>query len=224
MNRAISRAAALGAICLLTACGHETLNTQESQRSAFDPELQGGWVSLCEGKQINRLAFQEGRLTVERTTYYDTECQDPVRTTKQSGNYKLAHTFKQGVLNSIIFHGDPAVAITFHTDDDVDAQNNNIARIQNENEQEIPAGTTPAERKRILRENLKLRAAKQLTVWQKGQEKILNRLQAEKLEGLGLAPQPAVEMDTRKSLRYELDNGYLQFAGGGDFGRVYSKQ
>lgn len=212
-----------GAFLLLTACGkNEVLNKQENQRSDLGPELQATWRSHCEGKRVHQITLQGEQATFERVDFFDPECQDKARTTRHAGKFNLAHNYKEGVLNSIIFIAENDVKVTLHNDTEVEEQNNTLARLGKETEKEIDIKETPAQKKFLARENLKLRAVKALPLWKRDEEKPLNRLQLEKLKP-GLAVEPVTEQGSRVSIKYEFDNGYLQIAGAGDFARVYTK-
>src|SRR5688572_16071575 len=103
MKMALNLFMLLVATVLISACGNHILGEQESQRNAMDEELRGTWTSLCEGKRVHTLTVEVDKMSLAGTDYYDAECQSPVRTVRQDGTYKLAHTFKEGVLNSIVF-------------------------------------------------------------------------------------------------------------------------
>lgn len=201
-------------LVLVAACGKgEPLLSQESQRKAFEPELQGTWSSTCAAKKIDSVTIGGGGMTFQTTSFHDPECESKERTVAHAGSYSLAVNYKSGVENSVVFQAGPEVAVTLHTDYDVDTQNNVLTAVNAEKEKEISTGLSPGARKNITRENLKIRAAKALAVWKRDEPKILNRFQLEKLQAAGLAASPVAEQGSRVVLRYEVDNGYLQLGG-----------
>ncbi len=201
-------------VLAVVGCGRgEPLRTQESQRLAFEPELHGSWTSACANKTVDSVTFVNGTLTFQSSTFADPECETRLRTVAHAGTYSLAVNYKTGVENSIIFQAGPDVSVTLHTDDDVDAQTTVLNRINNnEKEADIPPGLGLVQRKAIVRENMRIRAAKALTVWKKDEPKSLNRLQFEKLKS-SLGVEATAEQGSRKVYRYEVDNGYLQLGG-----------
>ncbi len=226
LQRMLLFVSALGIFLGLVACGKQgTLGVQETQRNDLGPELLGVWTSHCEGKRINRLTFAGQRLTVERVVFLDPECQERQRTTRHSGAFKLAHNYKTGLANSIVFSLDNDIGVTFHIDGEIDDQNSNLSKIQNEKEVEIVAAQPLALRKQTSRDNEMIRAGKQITSWKRDEEKTLSRLQAEKLDAsYKISTSPVAEFGSRLSLKYEIDNAFLQISGGSDFARVFSKQ
>lgn len=212
-------------ICVLitTSCGDSgTLSLQEAQRDVILPELVGIWTSLCEKNRLVQLTFDEVRLVVDWTDYYDPECTDPKRTTQHAGSFDLAHTFKEGKLNSIVFTADSALTLKLHTDFDVTTQNNAIANVQNEEEQKILPTMTPEQIAIATRENMRIRETKKLEYWKRDEPKTLSRLQIEKLNEYGLKAFGVIDYGSRVGFRYELDNGLLQIALGGS--GVFAKQ
>ncbi|MBI4403273.1 MAG: hypothetical protein HY537_03890 [Deltaproteobacteria bacterium] len=209
-------------IVFIVACGgNDPMAKQQDQRSAVGPKLQGTWVTGCENQQISRLVFVNDRITVERVTFFDPECQEAQRTTRQAGSFQLTSSYKESIPNAIIFTLDPEVRMTFHAEYDVDVQNNNLIFVRNQKESEIKPVLSPSEKKNIIRANARIRAAKELGDWKKDEEKALNRLQVEKINEFGNIIRPFTEFGTRRSVRYELDNGFLQLLGSEEFGRVY---
>ena len=203
----------------ISGCGSEFFGKQENQRNDLRPALQGRWVSSCTKKVIHVVDILGDRATFEENTYFDPECVEKERTVKQSGSFNLAHTFKEGKDNSLVFGADSDVRVTLTTDYEVDVQNNTLAMVNNEKEQVIDVRSPTPDKKRIARQNEALRAAKAVTPWRRDEEKSLNRLQLEKLSGMGLQARPVVEQGTQAGVRYELDNGFLQLEG-----RVYTKK
>lgn len=198
----------------LVGCGKgEPLLSQESQRLAFEPELQGTWSSACAGKKVETVTIGGGGMTFQTTSFHDPECESKERTVAHAGSYSLAVNYKSGVENSVVFQAGQEVSVTLHTDYDVDGQNNALTVINSEKEKEIVNGMTPVARKNTTRENLKIRAAKALSVWKRDEPKVLNRFQLEKLQAAGLNAAPVAEQGSRVVLRYEVDNGYLQLGG-----------
>jgi len=210
----------------LIGCGKaDILNKQERQRNEMTPELQGGtWVSHCEGKSIARLNFTEKAMTITHEKFYDAECRDHRRTVTQTGHYSLAHNFKEGINNGIVFIAGEKFEVSQGADFEVDTQNNVLTKISNENETEIKADMTAQQRRDVTRENLRIRESKQLSIWKRGEAKSLNRLQTEKLNAYGLSENPFVDFDNRALFRYEYDNGFLQVNAPVIGGRVFTKQ
>lgn len=208
----------------LAGCGKNQVGTQADQRSTFTPELRGAWLSHCENKAIHKITIEDGKMAFEKVTYFDPECQERDQTVRQSATSALSTNFKDGVNNSIVLVPSNDVLVTLHSDFDSDNQNNILTRINNEKEAEIRPEMSPAQKKQTARENLKIRAAKELKPWKRDEEKTLNRLQLEKLATNGLASRTIAEQLSQISVRYEVDNGFLQITGPGDYARVYSKQ
>lgn len=209
----------LASVLFMAACGrNEVLDKQENQRIDVAPALVGSWSTTCQGGKINRLVVQGDRAEFQETVYYTPECEEEVRTVAHGGTYRLANNFKEGINNSIIFIADGEVVVTLHTDPEVDQQNDALSKINNEKETEISTIAGQPQKKAATRENLKLRAVRSLEPWVRERAKKLNRLQLEKLSVNGLQASPVAEQGTRSSIRYELDNGFLQLGG-----RVYAK-
>jgi hypothetical protein len=214
-------------LLLASACGkNQPLTTQEDQRAEFGPEIPGRWMTNCKDKQIHRLSIDEKKITFERTDFYDEECQEQVRTTRQGGSYALSHNYKTGVNNSIAVVADQEVRVTLHTDTEVFQQTNALALISEEHEKPIKPEDTVDLKKTQAWENRKIRAAKLISPWKQDEEKALNRLQLLKLQEKPylLKVTRVAEQGSLFSLRYEVDNGYLQITGPEDFARVYHKQ
>lgn len=212
------------ASALIVSCGSDhVLDEQSHQRDALGPEIAGIWKSRCQGKQVVQLNFANDHLTVDRLNYFDPECVELSQTTRTTGAYKLSNNFKTGINNTIVYDVDQEVRVTLNTEYDVDAQNNNLAKIQNTKEVEIDPKLTPVQKKEVARENLRIRSAKELKNWKKDEEKVLNRLQAEKLATMGVDNKTAAEMGSRASILYQVDNGYLQLTGGADFAHAFAR-
>lgn len=217
--------AALAGMVLLSACGKEnnTTDKQASHRSSLGPELRSPWQTTCADKTTYRVVIDTDRMTFEKTTYLDQYCTEKERTVRHSGKAALAHNYKEGVDNSIVFQADMDVVVAVHTDFELDSHNNNLTKINNEKENEIKSEWNPYEARRVRWENLKIREAKRLAQWKRDEEKVLNRPQLEKLKDYGLAADPVTEQGNRISFRYEVDNGFLHLSGPGVFGRVYAR-
>lgn len=214
----------VAALIVLGACGKaDTVGKQESERDEIGPELQGVWISACEGSSIEKVTFAGDALTFNRVDYFDPECEEPIRDMSHKGTFKLSHNYKSGVNNSIVFVAGDAIDVTLFTDMEVDAQNDNVSRVQNEKEPETGGIVDPRARKMASREQRKLRSSKQIANWVRGGAKTLNKLQLEKFRGMGLSVSPAIELGTRTAIRYEIDNGFLQISGPTAFVRVFSK-
>lgn len=225
MNKLSTSLVAFGFSLTLISCGKvETMDRQAKHRKDINPELQGAWATNCEGMKINRLVFEGDKLTMERQTFLDNECQERLRTTTHTGKYELAHNYKEGIANSIVFTLDKEVTIALHTEGEVDAQNNTLATIRNDKAKEIRPNAGADERRQINRFNQLLRAGQEVESWKRDLPKKLTRLQAEKLDQSGLAVDFTGEFGSRLSLKYEVDNNFLQVSGGKDFGRVFSKR
>ncbi len=210
---------------VLVSCGKpETMGRQERHRKDVAPELQGNWATNCEGSRTNQLSFSGDRLTVERTTYLDNECQEKLRTTVHAGTYQLANNYKEGIANSIVFVLDKELTVTIHTEVELDRQNSTLAVIRNEKAVETKDTMSVDQKRQINRDNQLLRAGQQVEVWARETPKKLSRLQAEKLDKHGFQAAPVAEFGARLSLKYEIDNGFLQIGGPSDFGRVFSKK
>ena len=209
----------------LISCGKvETMDRQAKHRKDINPELQGAWATNCEGMKVNRLVFEGEKLTIERQTFLDNECQERLRTTVHTGKYELAHNYKEGIPNSIVVTIDKEVSVALHTESEVDAQNNALASIRNDKAKEIKGNASADERRQVNRFNQLLRAGQEVESWKRDLPKKLTRLQAEKLDASGLAVDFTGEFGARLSLKYEVDNNFLQVSGGKDFGRVFSKR
>lgn len=210
---------------MLASCGSDhVLDEQNHQRDRLAPEIAGIWSSNCQSNQIIRLNLESDKLTVTRQDYFDPECQELRQTTRTTGGYQLSNNFKTGINNTIVFSAPQEVRVTLNTENEVDTQNNVLTAIQNEKEAEIAATLPAITKKQIARENLRIRKTKELNNWKKDEEKTLTRLQAEKLASKGLDVRPAAEFGSNTSVRYEVDNGFLQLSGGQDFARVFSRK
>ncbi len=209
----------------LIGCGKaDIIGKQERQRNEMTPELAGAtWVSRCEGNTVARLTFTDANLTIQQEKYFDAECKDALRTVTQTGTYKLAHNFKEGILNGIVFVAGDKFEVTQHSEMEVDTQNNVLTAIQNENEAKIEPTFNSQQRRETTRANLRIREAKAIAVWKRGEAKSLNRLQHEKVNGLGLGEKPFVDFENRALFRYEYDNGFLQVNAPVIGGRVFTK-
>jgi len=208
----------------LVGCGKEIMSKQERQRNEMTPELVGGtWTSRCENKSVARLTFTDANLTITHDKYYDAECKDALRTVSQTGTYKLAHNFKEGINNGIVFIAADKFEVAQHADMEVDAQNNVLTGIQNETEAKIEPTLNAQQRRDTTRANLRIREAKAITVWKRGEAKALTRLQHEKIGG-SLGENPFVDFESRTLFRYEFDNGFLQLNAPTIGGRVFTKQ
>ncbi len=212
---------------MLTGCGKDspTLGKQEDQRSTMGNQLRNTWKSSCLNKTEVVLKVDEAKINVERTTFFDVDCKEKKQVVKQSGTYKLASNFKEGVNNSIVFTPDAQITTSYAHETDMIIFNNAITRAINEKEVEIAVGSTPDVAKNLTRRNLQLRALKELTPMSAvNQEKTLNRLQQEKMTEYSVMIPTVSEMSAMTSIRYELDNGFLQMCGPKDFSYVFSKQ
>jgi hypothetical protein len=219
------KAAGLLALVMASGCGRNAiLNTQEDQRDDMLPELQGTWVSLCEASQVVTLKFEGDRLSVTQDKYHDPECRDARRSVSMGGTYSLAHNFKDGILNAMIFASDPVFQITLYSDYEVDVQNNSLTQVHNEKEAVIALELTPQQKRDLQRENLRLRETKALEMWKRSVAKSLNRLQSEKLNASSLGERPLADFETRTAFRYEMDNGFLQLNAPQIGNRVYTKR
>lgn len=209
----------------LSACGKgPVFDPQKDQREDVLPELRGNWVSLCEANQILRLAFEGNTLRITQNKYYDAECTDPKRTLTNHGTFDLAHNFKEGILNGIVYKSDLEFEVALNSESERDEANNDLAKIQNEKESEILPGAKVDERRRITRANQQIRWAKRVELWRIDTNQALNRLQTEKLNAYGLGETPIVDFGTRAVFRYELDNGYLQVNAPKIGQRVYTRE
>lgn len=224
----VSYLAIAASLVFLASCGkNDTLDKQSKQRDSLSPELQGTWRSSCENSATYRIVIEGEKVTYEKQQFLDAECTLKNRTIRHSGDLKLANNYKEGINNTIVFVPSNEVGVTFHTEE-ADLQNNNLTRIKND-DKETPTKSemTTAQKATIKRNNDKVNAAKQLTAFTRDQEKVLNRLQLEKLNDEKLNPlnvQPFGEQGSRVAVKYEVDNGFLQVTGPSDFGRVYAKQ
>ncbi len=209
----------------LVGCGKEIVGKQERQRNEMTPELVGGtWTSRCEGNSIARISFTDASMTIVHEKYYDAECQDPRRTVTQTGTYKLAHNFKEGILNGIVFVSTDKFEVVQIADFEVDTANNVLTSVQNENETPIKSELSAQARRDVTRENLRIREAKLIPIWKRGESKSLNRLQTEKLNAYGLSEKPFMDFESRAMFKYEFDNGFLQVNAPVIGGRVFTKQ
>lgn len=217
--------AALAGVVLLSACGKEnnTTDKQANHRSTLGPELRSPWQTTCADKTIRRVIIDGDRMTFEKTTFLDPYCTEKERTVRHSGKAALAHNYKEGVDNSIVFQADGEITVTLFTDFEVDAQNNVLTRINNERETEMKAEWNIYEARKVRWENLKIREAKKLAQWKRDEDKAFTRPQFEKVKDYGLAAELVTEMGNRISFRYEVDNGFLHLSGPGEFGRVYGR-
>ena len=217
----------VGLVCLalVAGCGRNAiLNTQEDQRDDMLPELQGTWVSFCEASQVVTLKFEGDRLVVTQDKFHDPECRDARRSVSMGGTYSLAHNFKDGILNALVFTSDPMFSVTLFSDYEVDVQNNTLAQVHNEKETVIAMELSPQQKREAHRENLRLRETKALDMWKRSVSKALNRLQSEKLNNLSLGERPMVDFESRSAFRYEMDNGFLQLNAPQVGNRVYTKR
>ena len=199
------------------------MGKQEAQRSDVNPELQGVWHSNCEGKMIADVTVAGTDLTFKRTDYFDSDCEYPVRSISHAGKYDLAHNFKDGVNNSIIYMPGDTVSVSLETDGEVDAMNSALGKIQDEKSKDVVGATGDQQRREIDHANKVLRAGKQLEAWKRSEPKSVNKLQLEKLAAYGFTGAPAAAQGSRVGIRYEVDNNYLQIAGPAGFNRVYHK-
>lgn len=225
MIRTLTTIVAAGSLLWLAGCGNEVLDKQSSERSDVQEELRGQWNALCSNKQTQTVVITESRVDFTETTYFDAECKEKVRSVVQGGTYSLANNYKTGIPNSIVIVADEDVKVTLYSEEEVDSNNNVLVQVNNEKQAEINPTAPISEKKRVMRENLRIVEARKLTQWVVGDAgvKVLNRLQLEKL-GKALSVNPFVEQNSRTSVRYETDNGFLQLAGPGSFGRVYARQ
>jgi len=213
--------ALLAVTLLLSACGKNAiLDTQEDARDDMKEELVGTWTATPEAKQKRTITITKDTIKFEITTCRTVECVSFNHTVAHTGSYVLAHNYKTGINNSIIFTPNNEIEVTLHDANEVKTQNNNLIAIRNAKEDEY--GTTDDELtiENTKRKNEMLRATKTLKDWVKGQPQVLTRHQLELLNAsYGLAVSPVAEQGSRVSIRYELDNKYLQIGSAASNGR-----
>ena len=195
----------------MSACGrNDILNTQEGARDDMKEELLGTWTTPAEASRVRKVTVDKDKITFEVTYYREVECKNAYRTVTHSGVYKLAHNYKSGIENSIIFTPDNDVVVTLHEDADVKAQNGRLVDIRNSKQAPISETDSDLTVKQTMRNNEKLVEGQKILNWLKGEPKSLNRMQLEKLNEAGLSAAGVAEQGARVSIRYELDNSFLQ--------------
>lgn len=214
----------LALVLVISACGrNQILNTQEDARNDMKDELVGTWKSNAEASQLRTIVVTKDTIRFEVITCRTPECSTFNHTVAHSGKYVLAHNYKTGINNSIIFTPDNEVEVTLHDADEVKKQNNNLIAIRNKPEDPYNETASEATIEIAKRDNEKLRATKLLKDWTKGQPQTLTRYQLELLTGgYGLSVNPIAEQGARVSIRYELDNGYLQIGSAASSGKSSS--
>lgn len=215
---------------LLAACGkNDALSTQDSLRGGLMDEASATYTSAAHDSKIYSVTIDakdkrtDSKMTFERVTYLDPECTVKYQTFRQAGTVQFVNDYKGGYLNSMVFQPSDTVSITYHTDEDVIKANNALTAVRNATETPIRDGASVSEALNTTRENQKLRAARDLTPFKRDEEKVLNRLQVEKIGG-AIGVSALVEQNSMADLRYELDYGYLVMQGPGDFAGVYTKK
>lgn len=216
----------LGAGILLSSCGkNDTLDKQSDQRNSVGPALQGVWTSVCNAGKINKVTVEGDRMTMERVTYFETDCRTPDRTVKQAGRFELANTHKEGIHNSIMLKTDDEVVLSLHTDDAVKVALEQIGNAKKGEPGVVKATMSNAEIARLKRDNEVLASTKTLGVIARDVPMAFGSLQAERVAGAGLAIAKPLPSNLRVRVRYEVDNGYLAMSGPGtDYTQEFKRQ
>lgn len=211
-------------------CGKpDTIDKQTKEREQMAPELEGTWTTVVKGEKRS-ISIKGDQMTFATTECMDEDasCANPYRTVSQSGKFTLSHNYKSGIPNSIIFNPGESVTVVFHdeaTPDEIKNLNSLLVNIRNSDE--TPADERARESRRAetarKRGNLALRELKKVDDFTLGKPKVLSRIQ---VVGLRLAAsgrlsvkggassavnlEPTFEPSVYSSIRYELDNGFLQ--------------
>lgn len=197
-------------------CGKaETMDKQELERTQVAPELQGTWEAYePEAGITTTVHFDADKATITQVECIDPECTEPAQTVSQSGTFQLSNNYKTGVLNSIVFKAADAVEVTLHIDSEAQNMDDALTLLKGE-KGKVTTETTPYRaRKQIARDNTMLEEVKKLSNWSRGQSKTLNKMQLEKLQSRGLKARPMIGLKKTASIKYELDNGFLQLSVG----------